>query len=65
MCEANVYVIDKEGRERLLLESVDKVIPVEEGIFLENIFSQRKTVRAKIKEMALVDHKIILEEEKW
>ena len=35
-----------------------------EGIFLENIFSQRKTIRAKIKEMELVNHKIILEAEK-
>ena len=58
MCEANVYLIDREGRERLLLESVDKIIPGEEGIFLENIF------RAKIKEMELVNHKIILEAEK-
>ena len=62
MCEANVYLVDKEGRERLLLESVDKIIPIEEGIFLENIFSQRKTIRARIKEMELVEHKIILEE---
>ena len=64
MCEANVYLIDREGRERLLLESVDKIIPGEEGTFLENIFSQRKTIRAKIKEMELVNHKIILEDEK-
>lgn len=64
MCEANVYLIDREGRERLLLESVDKIIPGEEGIFLENIFSQIKTIRAKIKEMELVNHKIILEAEK-
>ena len=64
MCEANVYLIDREGRERLLLESVDKIIPGEEAIFLENIFSQRKTIRAKIKEMELVNHKIILEAEK-
>lgn len=62
MCEANVYLVDKEGRERLLLESVDKIIPIEEEIFLEDIFSQRKTIRARIKEMELVEHKIILEE---
>ena len=62
MCEANVYLVDKEGRERLLLESVDKIIPIEEEIFLENIFSQRKTIRARIKEMELGEHKIILEE---
>ena len=63
MCEANVYLLNKEGKEMLILESVDKVVPCEEGILLENIFSQRKTVKAKIKEMALVDHRIILEEE--
>jgi predicted RNA-binding protein len=63
MCEANVYFIDKEGNESLLLESVDKVIPTKDGIMLENIFSERKTVKAKIKEMALVEHRIVLEEE--
>ena len=63
MCEANVYLIDKEGKEKLLLEAVDKLVPSEDGIMLENIFSQRKTVKAKIKEMALVEHRIVLEEE--
>ncbi len=63
MCEANVYLLDKNGNEKLLLESVDKVVPCDNGILLENIFNQRKTVKAKIKEMALVEHRIILEEE--
>lgn len=63
MCEANVYLIDKEGNERMLLESVDKIIPLDGSIELENIFSQRKTVRAKIKEMSLVEHRIVLVED--
>jgi predicted RNA-binding protein len=62
MCEANVYLLDKDGKEKLILESVDKIIPTEEGLMLENIFSERKIVSAKIKEMALVEHRIILEE---
>lgn len=62
MCEANVYIVDKEGKEKLLLESVDKLVPTEEGLFMENIYSQRKIVKAKIKEMALVEHRIVLEE---
>lgn len=62
MCEANVYLIDKEGNEKLLLESVDKILPVDNMLKLENIFNQRKTIKAKIKEMALVDHRIVLEE---
>ncbi|ADL07355.1 CooT family nickel-binding protein [Thermosediminibacter oceani] len=61
MCEANVYIL-KDDREELVLESVDKVIPQEEGILLEDIFGKRKLVRARIKEMALVNHRIILEE---
>jgi predicted RNA-binding protein len=62
MCEANVYLLDRDGNEKLLLEAVDKVVPTDEGLFLENIFSQRKLVKGKIKEMALVEHRIIIEE---
>lgn len=60
MCEANVYVIDQDTEE-LLLERVDTVIPREGEIYLENIFGERKTVEARIKELHLLDHKIILE----
>lgn len=60
MCEANAYIV-KDGVEELLLESVDKVVPGEDGILLENIFGQQKIIKARIKEMALVNHKIVLE----
>jgi Predicted RNA-binding protein len=60
MCEANVY-IRCNGKEDLLLERVDKLIPNGSEIYLENIFGQRKTISARIKELHLVDHKIILE----
>lgn len=62
MCEANVYLMEPDGTTKLLLDAVDKVIPQEKDrIFLENIYGERKTVKARIKEMHLVDHKIILE----
>jgi len=61
LCEANVYLIDENGTEVLILDSVDKVIPNKDEIILENIYNERKTVRAKIREMKLVDHRIILE----
>lgn len=60
MCEANAYIV-KNGVEELLLERVDKVVPGEDGILLENIFGQQKLIKAKIKEMALVNHRIVLE----
>ncbi|MGL4850601.1 MAG: CooT family nickel-binding protein [Clostridium sp.] len=61
MCEANVYLRDKEGKEELFLERVDRLIPSEKGIVMENIYSQRKMIKATIKEMELVSHKIIIE----
>lgn len=62
MCEASAY-LRKDGKEELLLEMVDKVVPHEEGLMLEDIFGRRKIVKARIAELALVDHKIVLEKE--
>ncbi|ATW27639.1 CooT family nickel-binding protein [Candidatus Formimonas warabiya] len=60
MCEANAYLRhDKE--DELLMESVDKVIPEEGQLLLENIFGVKKIVKGIIKELSLVDHKIIIE----
>lgn len=62
MCEANVYIY-RGGQEELLMEKVDRVIPGEDHtIFLENIFGERKVVKATIREMELVHHRIMLEE---
>lgn len=60
MCEANVYLLEN-GKEELLLERVDTIVPKDNEIFLENIFGQRKTLAAQIKELHLVEHRIILE----
>ncbi|NMA92340.1 MAG: CooT family nickel-binding protein [Firmicutes bacterium] len=62
MCEANVYFHDKEGKESLILESVDRIVPTEEGVLLESIFSERKMVKGKIKEMILAEHRVVLED---
>jgi len=61
MCEANVYLIDENGEEKLLLEAVDRIVPEEDNLIMENIFGQRKAVKAKIKEMQLVEHRIVLQ----
>jgi predicted RNA-binding protein len=61
MCEANAYLVTGEGEE-LVLERVDRLVPQEDGIFLESIFGQQKILKnVKIKALALVDHKIYLE----
>ena len=60
MCEASAYLL-KEGQEELILESVD-VLENENGeIHMINIFGEQKRLKARIKTLSLVDHKIILE----
>lgn len=60
MCEANAYVRNNDSEE-LLLESVDKIIPEDDKLILENIYGQRKTIKGRIVEMALVEHRIVIE----
>jgi predicted RNA-binding protein len=61
MCEANAY-LNKGNKEELVLEDI-MILRSEEGeIYLQNIFGEQKRVKARIKEMNLVDHRIILEE---
>jgi predicted RNA-binding protein len=61
MCEANAYLV-KDGREQLLMESVDLVKPEEDGTWqLVGIFGDQKSVKGRIKEMNLVNHKILFE----
>ncbi len=62
MCEANAYLL-QNGEEQLIMQSVDIVRPEKEGVYLQDIFGGQRMVRARIKEMYLVDHKILLEEE--
>ncbi|MFS0780968.1 CooT family nickel-binding protein [Bacillus sp. 1P06AnD] len=61
MCEQNVYVLNERGEEILFLESVDTFIPKDDHIYIESIYGERKTIKAAVKEMKLVDHRIILE----
>jgi predicted RNA-binding protein len=61
MCEANVYLI-KDGKEELVLESVDIIEPEDGKVFIRNIFGEQKVFNSKIKKISLIDHKILLEQ---
>jgi predicted RNA-binding protein len=60
MCEAAAYFL-KDGEEELLLENVDQLESEGNQIKIINIFGEQKKVKAKIKALSLVDHKIVLE----
>jgi predicted RNA-binding protein len=58
MCEANAYLI-KEGKEELLMESVDVIEPEgSDTLRLVDIFGDQKIIKARIKGVNLVNHKI-------
>jgi predicted RNA-binding protein len=58
MCEANAYWV-KDGEESLLMDSLD-VIELEgnDTYRLVDIFGVQKIIKARIKGMNLVNHKI-------
>ena len=59
---ANAYIF-RGDQEELVLESVDLVEPQDDGGFLlVDIFGGQKVIRGRLKQMNLVDHKIIFEE---
>jgi predicted RNA-binding protein len=62
MCEADAYMSRGE-QEELILKSVDLVEPRDDGGFLVvDIFGTQKVIRGKLKQIKLVDHKIIFED---
>jgi predicted RNA-binding protein len=60
MCEADAY-ISRDDKEELVLKSVDLVKPLEDGYLLVDIYGTQKTVKGKLKQMNLVNHRIIFE----
>ena len=60
MCESNAYIL-KDGGEELVLESVDVLEEQEGHIKLISMFGEEQTIKARVKTLSLLDHKIILE----
>ncbi len=60
MCEANAYLI-KEGKEELILEDITLLRPEDGELLLQNLFGEKKRIKARIKEMNLTTHRIVLE----
>lgn len=60
MCESNAYLV-KDGQETLILESVGMVKPLGDAIILRSIFGEETRVEARLKEVNLIAHRIVLE----
>ena len=63
MCQSSAYLLDQEGEEKLLMEDVSLITPLEEGgVELVGLFGDRLTVQATIKELDLLKHRIVMTE---
>ena len=60
MCEASAYLYH-DGQEELLLEDVDIMRPENGKLYLCSITGEQCIVDADIKEVSLLNHRIVLE----
>lgn len=61
MCEATAYILNQNGEEELLLADVDVIEPQDGGqVRLVSIYGEQKVLKARIKSMSLVNHRVVL-----
>ena len=63
MCESSAYVIREEGLEKVM-ENVVNMLPEDGKVYLTDLLGEQKIIDGQIKEIRLMDHKIIIEEKK-
>lgn len=61
MCESSAYLISDSGQEELVMESVGYVRLDGDTVILRSIFGEELTVDARLHEMNLTGHRIVLE----
>ncbi|MEW6081054.1 MAG: CooT family nickel-binding protein [Bacillota bacterium] len=60
MCESNVFMAS-DGREDLIMEAVDIIKTEGAELFLQGVLGDTIRVKGRIKELRLMEHKIIVE----
>ncbi|MCG1011407.1 CooT family nickel-binding protein [Tepidanaerobacter sp. GT38] len=63
MCESKVYILEN-GQEKILMDNVIHIEPQDGKLFMYDLLGEQMIVDAAIKEVKLLEHKIILEREK-
>ena len=61
MCESSAYVITENGLEKVM-ENVINMLPEDGKVYLTDLLGEQKIIDGQIKEIRLMDHKIIIEE---
>ncbi len=61
MCQSTAYLISGDEK-KVLMEDVSQVKPDDGEVLLVGLLGEEKKVKARLKELLLDDHQIILEE---
>lgn len=61
MCESAAYVLKNNNLERVM-DNVVSIDPYEGKVYLTDLLGEQKIIDGEIKEIRLMDHKIIIKE---
>ena len=62
MCESSAFVLGKNNELTRVMENVVNVNPVNGKVYLTDLLGEEKIIDGVIKQIRLMDHKIILEQ---
>lgn len=62
MCESSAFILGKNNELNKIMENIVTVDPYEGKVYLTDLFGNQKIIDGVIKEIRLMEHKIILEE---
>lgn len=61
MCEAHAYLVAEQGQEKIMENVVRITYDDAGGLVLTDLFGDEVRLEARIREIALIEHKIYLE----
>ena len=61
MCDLKAY-LKKNGKEELVLESVNNARAEGEEVVLRNLFGEEKRVRGELREVSLAKNRLVVEQ---
>lgn len=64
MCESSAFIMGKNNELIKIMDYIVNINPDGDKVYLTDLFGNQKIIDGVIKEMRLIDHKIILEENK-
>ena len=60
MCESRVFMLRKNNELEQVMDYVVSVNPYEGKVYLTDLLGEQKIIDGEVKEIRLMDHKIIL-----